>query len=406
MMKTKKILIVGNLYALAKRLSGTVEKVYIAPGNVMLKEFAECVDIREDNPAELLDFALENDIDLTIVVSEKAISSDIAALFQANGKPIFAPTAASANFAINKSFGKRFLYKLHAPTPRFGIYEKLPLALDYLKEANYPLVVRTDNNYTGCDRQCCTTYETAKCFAEDLFARGESKIIIEEYAYGSEFTMYVATDGYLALPLTTVQNFKFTDNGDGGILTSGVGCYVPAYKIPEAIQEKVFKNVILNALNSLEKKGTPYIGILGVDAVMTSPDTYTVLEFKPFLQDFDAQAVLNSVDEDLIDLFEACANGFFADEYEDILINDNTSASCLVKSRTSDKVMPNLNLVDSDISYVGAKKNEYFEYISCSGNNLVLTSCAKTLSRAKKILKEDLELIKFDGMKYRSDICS
>ncbi len=405
-MKNKKILIVGNLYALAKKLSSEVEKVFVAPGNPMIAEFAECIDIREDKPTELLNFVLEHDIDLTIAVSEKAITSDIASIFQANEQLIFAPTAESASFAINKSQGKRFLYKLHAPTPKFGNFEKLPLAIDYLKDATYPLVVRCDNANNENDRLCCTTFERAKYFAEDLFTQGEEKIVIEEYVYGNEFTMYFVTDGYLVEPLTTICNYKFTENGDGGYLTSGIGAYVPAYKIPEEIQQKVYKNVVVNAINALDKKGTPYLGIIGVDLVMTSPDTYMALEFKPFFQDFDAQAVLNSIDEDLIDLFEACANGFFADEYEDILMNDTVSVSCVVKSRKDDVIIPNLDLIESAISFLNARKNKYFEYIASKGDVLVLTANARTLTRAKEILKEDLELIKFDGMKYRSDITS
>ena len=400
----KKILLVGNLYALAEKLASYGAKVFVAPGNPMMQEFAQCVDIREDSAEELLKFAVENEIDLTIAVSDSAIKSDIASVFQANEKLIFAPTAKSANFAINKSQGKRFLYKLHAPTPKFGIFEKLPLALDYLKDANYPLVVRCDNNNASLDRLCCTNFENAKNFTEELFLRGEEKVVIEEYAPGHEFTLYVVTDGYHAIPLSVVHNFKFTEDGDGGLLTSGVGAYVPDYKVPEEIIQKLFKNVVLNAINSLEKRGMPYLGILGIDAVMTDSDSYTCLEFKPFLQDFDAQAVLNMIDENSIELFEACANGFFADEYEDILTNDNCSVSCLVKSRTEGKVIPNLDAVDSKVSFLAAYKNNYFEYVSAKGNNFVLTSCAKTFSRAKKILAEDLELIKFDGMKYRKDI--
>jgi len=399
-MKNKKILIVGNLYPLAQKLSKEVEKVFVAPGTHAIADFADCVDIREDNVAELLDFVFENDIDLTIAVSEKAIAADIATIFQANEKLIFAPTAKSADFAINKSQGKRFLYKLHAPTPKFAIYEKQPLAIDYLEEANYPLVVRSDVNNFGTDRLCCTSFERAKYFTEDLFTQGEPKVVIEEYAYGHEFSMYVVTDGYHAIPLATTHNFKFTENGDGGVLTSGIGAYVPDYKVPENILNKLFKNVILNALNALEKKGTPYVGILGVDAVMTGEDSYTVLEFKPFLQNFDAQAVLNSIDEDLIDLFEACANGFFADEYEDILTNDNVSVSTLVKSRKAGVQIPNIDLLDSHLTPLGINVD-----MSVIGDNFILTSTAKTYTRAKETLKEDLELIKFDGMKYRSDIC-
>lgn len=403
-MKNKKILIVGNLYPLAKKLSTEVEKVFVAPGNAVISEFAECVDIREDKSTELLNFAFENDIDLTIVVSEKAIASDIAEIFQANEKLIFAPSPASATFALNKSQGKRFLYKLHVPTPKFGIFEKLPLAVDYLKDAVYPLVVRADVSDNN-DRLCCTNFERAKYFTEELFARGESRIVIEEYAYGHEFSMYFVTDGYHALPFATVSNYKFTENGDGGYLTSGVGCFAPAYKIPAEIQHEILKNVVNNALSSLEKKGTPYMGFLGVDVVLTAEDSYAVLEFKPFLQDFDAQAVLNNLDEDLVDLFEACANGFFADEYEDILTNDNVSVSCVVKSRKNDVVIPNLDLVESMVSYLNVAKDSNGQYRALQGDVLILTACAKTLSRAKTILKEDLELITFDGIKYRSDIC-
>lgn len=402
----KKILLAGNSYALAKRLSKDAEKVFAAPGGQMFDDFCESVDIREDDTEALLKFVVENDVDLTVAVSEKAIAADIASVFSENGRAVFAPSAKSANFALSKSQGKRFLYKLHAPTPRFGIYEKLPIALDYLTNASYPLIVRCDNNGNILDRLCCTSFESAKLFTEELFLRGEEKVVIEEYVYGHEFSMYVVTDGYHAIPLTTVANYKFSEAGDGGLLTSGVGAYTPDYKISDEIQTKLFKNVILNALSSLEKRGMPYVGILGVDAVLTSEDSYSVLEFKPFLQNFDAQAVLNLVDENLTELFEACANGFFADEYEDILINDNFSVSCLIKSRQEEKIIPNLDIVDSEVSFINTTKNKYFEYLSSKGDNFVLTSCAKTLSRAKKNLAEDIDLIKFDGMKYRSDICS
>ncbi len=401
-MKNKKILIVGNLYALTKFISTKVEKVYVAPGNSMMSEFAECIDIREDNPEELLKFVVDNDIDLTVAVSKKAILSGISDVFQANGELIFAPSAKSAEFAIYKSAAKRFLYKLRVPTPRFGIFEKLPLALDYLKEVSYPLIIKSD-----CDdsvMSCCCTYEHAKVFVEDLFLCGERKVIIEEYLYGNRFTMYVVTDGYHAIPLTTVRNYNFSDSCNGGIFTSGVGAYVPDYKVSIDVQNEIFKNVFLNVINSLERKSVPYMGILGADIILTE-NGYSVIEFKPFFQNIDCQAVLNCIDEDLIELFEACANGFFADEYEDILMNDNVSVSCLVSSRKEQVVIPNVENLDSEVSFLNVQKNKYFEYVSSKGNNLVLTACAKTFSRAKQILSEDLSHIMFESMKYRKDIC-
>ena len=398
----KKILLVGNLYALAKRLSKYEVKVFVAPGSRLMQEFAQSIDIREDDPYGLLKFAVENEIDLTIAITERAIKSDIAAVFQANGKAIFAPSAQSAGYIINKSQSKRFLYKLKAPIPRFGIFEKFQIASEYLKEANYPLVVRCDN--FPYDRLCCVNYETAKNYAQELFMRGEKKVLVEEYIYGHEFTVYVVTDGYHAIPLSVVSNFKFTESGNGGFLTNGVGAYVPDYRISQEIIDKLFQEVVLNVLNSLEKRGAPYLGILGVDAVLTGPETYTCLDLKPFLQEFDAQAVINMVEENLIELFEACANGFFADEYEDIITNDSCSVSCLIRSSAEGIVIPNLDCVDSEVSFINVSRNKYYEYITSKGSNLVLTSCAKTITRAKKILAEDINLIKFSAMKYRGDI--
>ena len=127
--KKKKVLIVGasaKEYALAKKLMeyDNVSEVVVAPGNSMIKEICSCADIREENVQELLEFVLENAVDLTIASSETAIKNDISGLFQANNQLIFAPTAQSANFAISKSAGKKFLYKLRIPTHRFGIYDK------------------------------------------------------------------------------------------------------------------------------------------------------------------------------------------------------------------------------------------------------------------------------------------
>lgn len=390
-MKNKKILIVGNLYALAQKLSKEVEKVYVAPGNEEIAKFAQCVDIRENNIHELLNFALDFDIDLTIAVSKEAIKADISGIFQANEKLIFAPVAQSSEFITSRAQAKRFLYKLHASTSKFGIFEKLQIALEYLKDANYPLIISND---IGSKMFCCTTLDRAKFYVEALFNSDESKIIIEEYVCGTYFTMYCISDGYHVLPLITTNNYIFSENGDGGIITNGVGCYAPAYKIPLDIEQKIFNDVILKTITFTQKYDHAYSGIIAVNAVLSNNGDIAIINFKHFMEDFDAQAVLNLIDENIVDLFEACANGSFADEYEDIIINSNACVSCLI-SGSGDIKNLNTQSIDSDINYLTTNNN----YVK-----IVLTSTAKTLSRAKLILKEDLHSIKINGIKYRSDI--
>lgn len=406
--KKKKVLIVGNSakeYALVKKFKNYDCDIFVLSGNSAISELAECVDIREENVQEILEYVLENAIDLTIVTSEVAIKNNIAELFQTNNQLIFCPTAQSAQFALSRSAGKRFLYKLRIPTPRFGIFDKLPLAIDYLKNAPMPQVIRADENSNSADRLVCTTFAASKTFVEDLFNKDENKVVLEDYVYGHEFTIYVVTDGYSALHLATVANYKFAEDGDGGILTSGVGAYTPDYKISSDIENSVMQNVIERVLASLQRKETPYLGVLGIDCVLTTDGNFVTLDFKPFLSDHDAEAVLNLVDENLLTLFEACAVGSFADDYEKIDVSDNSSVSCVISSRKKGEIIKGLELVESDITHFATTKNKYFEYETVEGKTLVLTKTAKTLSRARKHLYEDVELISFSGKKCRNDIC-
>lgn len=406
--KKKKVLIVGNSakeYALVKKFKNYDCDIFVLSGNSAISELAECVDIREENVQEILEYVLENAIDLTIVTSEVAIKNNIAELFQTNNQLIFCPTAQSAQFTLSRSAGKRFLYKLRIPTPRFGIFDKLPLAIDYLKNAPMPQVIRADENSNSADRLVCTTFAASKTFVEDLFNKDENKVVLEDYVYGHEFTIYVVTDGYSALHLATVANYKFAENGDGGILTSGVGAYTPDYKISSDIENSVMQNVVERVLASLQRKETPYLGVLGIDCVLTTDGNFVTLDFKPFLSDHDAEAVLNLVDENLLTLFEACAVGSFADDYEKIDVSDNSSVSCVISSRKKGEIIKGLELVESDITHFATTKNKYFEYETVEGKTLVLTKTAKTLSRARKHLYEDVELISFSGKKCRNDIC-
>lgn len=411
-LENKKILIVGNSakeHALASALRkyDFVEKIYAASGNDAMGEFCELVDIRPDNPAELLNFVMENDIDMTICTDEKAIKSDIVSIFQANNQIIFGPSAQSAIPAISKSAGKKMFYRLRIPTPRFGIFEKQQQAVEYLKKSDYPVVIRTDESSEGADRQVCNTIQTAALFVEDLFVSGAEKIILEDFVQGHEFILYIITDGYHFLPLTACANYKFMEDGNGGILTPGMGVYCPDYKLSYELQDRILKEVAAPVLENLAAREIPYLGILGIEGVLTSSDTYTILELKPFLSNHDCQAVLNLVNENLYTLFEACAVGSFADDYETLDISSNSSVSCVLSSgKIKDDVINGLDLADNvNINHFNTKRNEYFEYLTSGGRSLVLTKTSSTLSRARELLYEDVDVINFRGKKFRKDIC-
>lgn len=411
--KNKKILIIGHSakeHALAQKLSAydNVEKIYVLPGNAAMKEFCECVDIREDRPQEILEFALKNEIDLTIVSSKDAIKSDIADLFQANSQLVFAPAAAASVFALSRSAAKKFMYKLHIPTPKFGIFEKQQLAMDYVKNSQYPILISSDEDSDTCVKAVAGNVDLAKRCVEDLFLSDEKKVVIEDFHNGHEFTLYIITDGYQALPLSVVADYKFLENGNGGLYTSGIGAFAPDYKVSENVIHSIMNDVVFNILQSLEKRGTPYLGILGVECVLKGEDNYSVTGFIPFLKDYDAACVLNSVADNWLTLFEACAVGSFADDYFEIIHSNGASVSCVLSSREDGNEIKGLDLMDDcvNVDHFATKKNEYLEWLTNKGRTLVVTATAATLTSAKEKLYENIDVIYFKNKKYRTDICN
>lgn len=408
--KSKNILIVGNSVkeaALAQILSENFN-VYIAPGNDSMKSFGTVVDIREDNIFELLNFALEHDIYFTIVCSQAAIKNDIANFFSDNGMMIFAPTAEAAQFTTNRSVAKKMFYKLRLPTPRFGIYEKKNLAVDYVKKLEMPVVIKTDEHKQKNSVMVCPSFNIAKSFIEDCFFSGESKVVIEEYVYGTNFSFYVVTDGYKALPIGSIRDYKYSLEGDGGIWTEGMGACSPFGKLTYDMEDYLMNEIVYPIINYLSENLNPYLGIIGIDAVMTPDGEIAITECRPFLQDHDAHAVLSLLDSDIFNIMQACAIGSFSDDYDMLDFKDEYSLSCVVSSgKNRGDIIEGLNDLDETtfVGHLNTKQNEYTEYETLGDRAIVLTTNGKTLSRAMDRMSDELDLINFTGKTYRKDIC-
>ena len=396
-----KILIIGGgavASALARHIKkyDYVEKVYATSG---ISDFYETVDIREDDLTALLIFAYENEIDLAIPVCEKALDADIVSFFQSNGQNIFGPSKDSCSFILNKIQCKKFLYKIHASTPKFAMYNKISAISDYLKNSNYPVLIRIAQNCVLEDeKMVCPTLKSALDFVDKLFLKGETDVLIEDYIYGNNFTFYFVTDGYSAVPLNVVGNYKFID----GLFTDGAGCYCPDYKVSSVVLSRV-ENIVSNILQNLDSCGHPYIGIIGIECVLTNADNFVVTDVKPFLQNHDSRAVLNLCEDDLIKIFTSCVNGSFSDEYEEIKTNELSSVSLNVYSDNENSKIDGLNEIE-DIDFINVRRKDDI-YYSNVGMNFTNTKTSSTLSRAKKYLLEELDGIKFKGMKYSKDVC-
>ena len=400
-----KILIVGGgsvASALARYIKkfDYVEKIYATSGK---SDFYETIDIREDDLTGLLMFALKNEISLTIPISEKTLGADIVSFFQSNGQNIFGPSKESCDFMLNKIQCKKFLYKIHAQTPKFAMYNKISAIIDYLKNSNFPVIISTAQNSAMQDeKMVCPTLKSASDFVEKLFLKGETDVLIEDYTFGHNFTAYYITDGYSAIPFNIVGNYKFLGK-DGGIYTDGAGCYCPDYKVNSTVMTRIDK-IVSDILTNLDNSGHSYTGIIGVECVLTGENNFVVTEIKPFLRNHDARAILNLCQDDLIKIFTSCINGFFSDEYEKIKTNDYFSVSLCIYSDIENKEIEGLDDLE-DVDFIKIKEKDSI-YYSQIGMNFSLTKTASTLSRAKKYLSEELEEINFDRMKYLKEICA
>lgn len=406
----KKILIIGNgakEYALARKLSEKHE-IFITPASDTLKEFAECIDIREDNSKELLEFVMENGIDMTIPVSPKALNSDIVPMFSQNNQQIFAPCREAFKLTADKALAKKVLYKLRIPTPKFGIFEKQNMVLDYIKNQKCPFVLK--NNDTN-SATVFTSLLSAKSFVDRSFIEKNKSLIIEDYIYGTPFSFYTITDGYKALPIGSSITYKHALEGDGGQLTGGMGSCSPNYKLSMEQEYFLMDNVIYPTLDYFEIEGNPYLGILGVNGILTDDGRIFVLGWQNFMQDCDADAVLALIDEDLYSLFESCIIGSFSDEKDCIRIQNQYTSSVVLKCNNkinNENIIKGLDAVDDNVIisfYPTVKKNRYLEYEAENGPAIVLTVKAATLTRAVNTVYSELKEVHFNGMSYRKDIC-
>ena len=258
----------------------------------------------------------------------------------------------------------------------------------------------------------CDNFKIAKRIIEDLFDSAQKKVIIEDYIAGQEFSYYVISDGYNAMPLNSVVPYKSVLEGNGGAMTSGLGAYAPFYMIDSELESKIFKQIVYPALDELAKSRNQYVGILGIDIILDRSGNLNVIEFNSFLKEPDAQCVLSLLDDDIAKIMNATVVGSLVDEYREIASKPLFSTSLVLSSGnypsegTYGEVITGLEEAEEhcDIAYFNTLKDSGGNILTTGGRTLVLTTEASTLEKSAQKLYECVELVGFDSMKYRKDI--
>ena len=399
----KKVLILGKSakeFALAKMLSKSVE-VYVSSGNPAMAEFSTLVDFDNYDVAKIVEFVLENDISLTIPVDLNTVSTELLERFEANNLQIFCPNFDFLNLIKDKLAVKKFLYLLRVQTPRFASFDKVSVAYDYVKNLKHPVVIKSN---LGEYATICVNERIARTSIDDLSYRNEN-ILIEEHINGQTFTIYFVSDGYKVLPLGNSLNYNFLLEGDGGVLTNGIGSVAPFYKLTEGHIDYL-TSVSTSIINHFEQQGNPLLGIFGLEVILTPDDRLYLSNIKHFMSDADAQGVLALLDIDLLKVMEDCLMGVFADMYDYIPQKDAYAVSVVLSSRKDQEVISGLNSLDEEtlVAFYNSVKNKYLEYETKAGKVMNVTALAGTISRARDLLYSEVSDIDFETKSFRKDI--
>lgn len=315
-----KVLVIGSggrEHALAWKAaqSEKVEKVYVAPGNAGTATEAKMENVAIEVLAfdELVTFAKNNAIALTIVGPEVPLVEGIVDRFNEAGLACFGPSQGAAQLEGSKSFTKDFLARHNIPTADYKSFTEVEPAIRYLREQGAPIVVKADGLAAGKGVIVAEDLATAEAAVTDMlsgnaFGDAGCRVVIEEFLRGEEASFIVIADGENVLPMATSQDHKRAGDGDTGLNTGGMGAYSPAPVVTEIVYQRIMNEVIMPTVRGMASEGNSYTGFLYAGLMISSDGTPKVIEYNCRFGDPETQPIMLRLKSDLVELCQAAIN--------------------------------------------------------------------------------------------------
>jgi len=415
-----KILVIGSggrEHALVWKLkqSTKVDTIFCAPGNAGIKSIAECVDISSGDVSGLLTFALEHQIDLTVVGPEDPLTKGIVDTFTEKGLRIFGPDSKGAILEGSKVFTKDFLAKYKIPSARYDSFTKRGAAKKFVKTIGLPCVVKADGLAAGKGVIIAQTQEEADqaidlIMKDKAFGQAGSRVVVEEFLKGEEASFIAFCDGKTVLPLPSSQDHKAVFEGDQGPNTGGMGAYSPAPVMTDALTKRVMEEVMLPTIKGMAAEGRLYKGMLYA-GLMIDGDRINVLEFNCRFGDPECQPLLMRLNNDLVEVFDACIDGTLDQMTLDI---DPRPTVCVVMASqgypgkyTTGKPIAGLlkaaKIEDVQVFHAGTTPKGR-QVLTSGGRVLGVTAIGDDIQSAINRAYEAVSAISWQGCYYRRDI--
>ncbi len=419
------ILIVGNggrEHALAWKLSQSprADKVFVAPGNAGTSIDAENVDISATDIPKLLEFAKQNQVELTVVGPEAPLALGIVDAFQSEKLRIFGPSKAAAELEASKVFCKNLLRNADVPTADYHVFRNAETATRYINDRyptdteDVPVVVKADGLASGkgvivCHRRSEALEAIDRIFGE--FGDAAAQVVIEERLDGQEASIIAITDGKTILTLSPAQDHKPAHDGDKGPNTGGMGAYCPAPVVDDKTMAFVEEQVLVPTVHALKRARTPFSGVLYAGLIITNQGP-KVLEYNVRFGDPECQPLLMRLKSDLLDIIEATVDGRL-DEI-DPLVWDPRPSVCVVMASEGypgpyEKGFAIRGLDDAaamqdvKVFHAGTTAHDG-KIINTGGRVLGVTALGSSISAAKLQAYKAVQCIRWDGAWCRKDI--
>jgi phosphoribosylamine--glycine ligase len=414
-----KVLIIGSggrEHALAWKLaqSPQTEKIYVAPGNPGMEEIAECVDISVSDFTALAEFALENEISLTVVGPEVPLVNGIVDHFEKKKLCVFGPRANAAVIEGSKSFAKELMKKYDIPTAAYEVFTTFADAAAYIRNRKPPFVLKADGLAAGKGVVIAESHEDAyAALAEMLqnkrFGAAGSTVVIEEFLAGAEFSYMAFVNGENVYPMVIAKDHKRAFDGDKGPNTGGMGAYSPVPQISEEILEKAREEILLPTAKAMVKEGRPFTGILYAGLIATKAGA-KVIEFNARFGDPETEVVLPRLENDLYAVIMDILAG---KDPELAWSEDNVLGVILASKGYPDEYETGAEINGTEklnpetlLFHCGTGKNENGNFTTNGGRVLLAARKAATLDAARRELYKDIKNIKCGNLFYRKDIAN
>lgn len=398
--------------ALAK--SPKTGKLYCIPGNAGISQVAECVpSVGVMEFEKIADFiAAHKDITMTVVAPDDPLAAGLVDYLEERGFRAFGPRANAAIIEGSKAFSKHLMTKYGIPTADYKEFTDYDEAAEYVKDAEYPLVVKADGLALGKGVIICQNAQEGEEAVREMmvdkkFKDAGKKIIVEEFLTGKEVSVLCFTDGQTIVPMVSSQDHKRAHDNDEGLNTGGMGTFSPSKVYTPQLADAVYRDIILPTMNAMNCEGRPFKGVLYFGLMITKKGA-KVLEYNARFGDPETQVVLPRLKTDLYEIFDAIIDGRLSDV--DIQWTDDACVCVILASggypESYKKGVPIAigKLPEDIVLYHAGTAFKDGKLVTSGGRVIGVTAKGKDIEEARKKAYDAIKNIHFDGMFYRHDI--